>query len=209
MSHFITIAGPQSSGKTTAMNFLKEHYKNWYFIDEINPYTVVGKDHFGANYTDKDLQINLLEIELIKLNSIESKYNSIYFDETGIFRLVYADYFYNKKLAKDYYPKYFKFYSETKSNIIFINTEPEISFFRRKDLYRERIKRMNVKNKKEYNMIFNKYKKTIMELYPLWLKFYEKLPFSKFMVNNSEISENLFLKEIDKTVQMILSDSRL
>ncbi len=205
MSQFITITGPQSSGKTTAVNFLKSKYSDWFYVEEVNPYTVISKDHPGAAYTSKDLQVNLMEIELTKLKAIESRYESVSVVEMGILRLVYAEYFYHKKLADQYLATYLKLYRDLNPYIIFIDTKPEVSFHRRKAKYIERIHNQGINDKKHFDIALRKYQDTIFHLYPQWLKYYEKLNFPKKSIKNSHIAEGEFIIEIDKAVKSILS----
>lgn len=203
MAHFITIAGPQSSGKSTAINYLKKKYPKWYFLETIDPYTIGGMEHAGAAYTDRDLQINLMKIELIKINAMKNKNKSMFIAELGIFRLVYAHYFYHKKLADEYFDPYIQAYDDYDSHIIFIDTKPEISFKRRKNAYVERIKNRGIKDKKVFDRTLKKYQDTIFRLYPHWLRFYNKLRYPKTIIQNSYISEQEFLTEIDKVVNSI------
>lgn len=205
MSQFITIAGPQSSGKTTAINFLKNKYPDWFYLEEVNPYTVISKNHPGAAYTSKDLQINLIDIELTKLRAIESRYESVSIVELGIFRLIYSEYFYHKKLSEQFLPDYMKLYHDLNPYIILIDTKPEVSFQRRKEKYIERIHNQGIKDKKQFDITLRKYQDTIFHLYPYWLRYYDKLNFPKKLIKNSYISEGEFLIEINKTVKSIIS----
>lgn len=205
MAHFITIAGPQSSGKTVAINHLKKKHPKWYFMEVIDPYTIGGMDHAGAAYTDRDLQKSLLKIELIKINSMHKKTNPVLIAEMGIMRLVYASHFYDKKLANEYFEQYVDAYESFNSHIIFIDTKPEQSFSRRRNKYIERIKNRGIKDKKKFDKALKKYEDTIFRLYPHWLKLFNKIPFPKTIIKNSHISEAEFLSEIDKTVGRIIS----
>lgn len=205
MAQLITIAGPQSSGKTVAVNYLKKKHPSWGMLEVIDPYTIGGMEHPGAAYTDRDLQVNMMKIELIKLNSLRNKNNPIFMGELGIFRLVYTHYFYHKKLAGEYFDKYIDVYNDFDSSIIFIDTKPEISFQRRKNKYVERIKNRGITDKKSFDQALKKYQDTIFHLYPHWLRFYEKINFPKALIKNSYISESEFLNEIEKTVSSLLS----
>ncbi len=204
MSIFITIAGPQSSGKTTAINFLRKKHDSWYFVDPIDPYTVASKNHRGGIYADKNLQINMMEIELIKIRNLEKKYNPVFVIESGIFRLVYANYYYNKKLAVEYQPRYMRLYNELNPYVIFINTPPEVSFVRRKERYVERIMRSGINDNVKFQKELEKYKKTIYKLYPHWQKFYQKIPYPKTVIENSKLEEHEFIKKIDRTISSLL-----
>ena len=51
----LIIAGPQSSGKTSAFNHLKSKYTNFHYQEEINPYSLAGKNHPGGAFTTNEL----------------------------------------------------------------------------------------------------------------------------------------------------------
>lgn len=55
MTTLIIIAGPQSSGKTTAFEFLRKKYPSFRFIPETNMYSVADRNHRGAAYVTKEL----------------------------------------------------------------------------------------------------------------------------------------------------------
>lgn len=205
MNHFITIVGPQSSGKTTALEYLRKKYPKWHFVEEINPYTIASRDHLGGAYSNEELQIKISEITLIKIRSIENSYNPVSIIESGIGNLIYTRFFSSKKLAEEYFEKFYNEYDKLNPFIIFIDTKPEVSFLRRKEKYIERIKKQGMTNPKQFSNSLNKYEKIIYDLYPHWIKFYEKLPYPKFLIKNSYISEAKFFQEVDKAVSSILS----
>lgn len=201
MSHFITIAGPQSSGKTTALDHLKKKYPDWFFIEDINPYTIAGENHPGGAYTSEELEIKISEIVLAKVRNIKQRYNQNSAIETGIFHLVFMKFFGRKKLMDLFYPQYTSLYNELNSFIIFIDTNPKVSFARRKEKYIVRIKRIGITDKKKFESMLKKYQDIVFRLYPHWLKFYEKITYSKVLIKNSYISKQQFLNEIDRAVK--------
>ena len=204
MTHFITIAGPQSSGKTTALNYLKDKHPDWVFIEDINPYTISGENHKGAAYVDRELEAKILEVQLLKLQPIRNIYGRNSVAETGIFHLVYGSFFGRKKLTRLYEPNFFKLYQELNSLIVFIDTTPEVSFERRKEAYKKRVEALGINNFKNANFMLKKYKNTIYKLYPYWHKFYEKLQFPKIIIENSNISKGQFLEKIEATIKKLL-----
>jgi len=107
-------------------------------------------------------------------------------------------FFGRKKLVDLFYPQYTNLYNELNSFIIFIDTKPEVSFARRKEIYIERIKKMGVTDKKLFASKLKKYQ-------DIWLKFYEKIPYPKVSIKNSDISKQQFLNEIDREVKSFLS----
>ncbi|MFZ6034603.1 MAG: deoxynucleoside kinase [Patescibacteria group bacterium] len=208
MAQFITIAGPQSSGKTTAVNHLRRKHPDWYFLDVVDPYTIGGMQHAGAAYTDRDLQTNIMKVELMKLNAMKNKVNPVFLAEMGIFRLVYARYFYGKGLPDEFFDQYINAYEAFDPYLVFIDTKPEISFHRRKNRYIERIKNRGITDKKKFDKMLKKYQDTVFHLYPYWLKFYDRIRFPKTLIKNSYISEQEFLNEIDKAVNGFVFSSK-
>src|SRR3989338_11118088 len=97
----LIIAGPQSSGKTTAFNYLKSRFPNFYYQEEINPYILMGKNHLGGAFTTHDLEVKLAEADLLMLkniiNHVKGHHNCIII-ETGIFHLVYTEKFCGQKI---------------------------------------------------------------------------------------------------------------
>ena len=205
MSIFVTIAGPQSSGKTTALEHLRKKHSDWFFIEDINPYTIAGENHPGGAYTSEELEIKISEIVLAKIASVKNRYNQNSAIEAGIFHLVFMKFFGRKKLVDLFYPQYTNLYNDLNSFIIFIDTKPEVSFSRRKEIYIERIKKMGITDKKLFASKLKKYQDIVFRLYPHWLKFYEKIPYPKVSIKNSDISKQQFLNEIDREVKSFLS----
>ena len=72
MATLITIAGPQSSGKSSALKIIKQKYPNINLFEEINPYLVTNKNHLGAAFVDKNLQIKIIKAEIKRTKN--SKY---------------------------------------------------------------------------------------------------------------------------------------
>lgn len=205
MAQFITIAGPQSSGKTTALEFLKKKYPKWYFVEDINPYNVAGENHPGGAYTSEELEIKISEIVLVKIKKLLGEISINSATEMGIFHSVYMKFFGRKHLYDHYYDKYLELYNSLNSHIIFIDTEPKVSFARRRDKYIQRIEKMGITDEKEMVSRLKKYESIIYKLYPYWIKFYEKLPFPKTVIKNSYLSRENFLKEIDRIVSSLLT----
>ncbi len=207
MNYFITIAGPQSSGKTTALKHLQTEKKDWYFVEEINPYTIAGINHPGAAFVDRDLEINLVKIELAKISSLKDRVQQNVAVETGIGHVVYTQFFAGKPIADQFYNDYLRLYNDLNPFLIFIDTRPEVSFSRRQKNYEERIKNKGITGKKDKEKTLKKYRDIIFELYPLWLKFYEKFPYPKVKIENSVLNREKFLNELNGVVNSLLSRS--
>ena len=86
--------------------------------------------------------------------------------------------------------------------ILFIDTKPAVSWKRRKPIYEKRT--AGIPSVQERKKAMKKYRSTIERLYPLWIKWYKKFPFEKYMIRNSYKNEEVFLNEV-----MTISRSRL
>ncbi len=192
MAKLIIIAGPQSSGKTTVFQFLQKKFPSFRFVPETNMYSVADKNHRGAAYVKKDLEIKIVEKDLEKIEKISRSVRTVVM-ETGIFHLMYLEAIADKETAELYYLKYRKAHGKLQPVILFIDTKPAVSWKRRKPIYEKRIKCL--KEPKEKKQVMQKYSSTIERFYPLWHKWYKKFPFEKYMIRNSYKTEEAFLKE--------------
>lgn len=202
MAKIITIAGPQSSGKTILFNVLKNRYQNWRFIEEVNPYQVIDSSHLGGAFTDKEQELKILDEDIKIFKSIDDKRTTVI--ETGILHVVYGEEFCGAKTAQKYLKKYLKLHEKLEPLIFFIDTKPEVSWRRRQNKYLERIKKLGITDEKEVAKHLAKYQKNLYSLYPLWLKYLKKLPYEKFIFRNSYISEEEFIREAFLQLQKFL-----
>lgn len=197
MAHLIIIAGPQSSGKTTALNFLKNKFKKYTFINEINPYVVAGSNHPKYATTISNTQKQLTKITLSKIKELNK--NADYIFETGPLQVVYVEKYSGIGSAKYYFKRYIEILDSFKVTIIFIETLPKISFKRRKNKYLERIIKFGLE--KDTKKIMNEYKEKIFSLYPLWHKWLTKFPFQKIIIENNYKTKQKFLEEINLLIK--------
>lgn len=204
MTKLIIIAGPQSSGKTTCLNYLKKNHKDWEFVDEVNPRTITGKKNFGAINTNADLEQKILEEDIKNIQNIDRN-RKIVILESGIFHYVYARHFLYKKLADHYYLEYLKAHEKLNPYVIFIKTDLDVCFARRKPKYLKRILEKGVTDQNVINQFLDEYKEVMRAIYPYWFDCYKKVPFSKLMIENSNIEKNIFLKEAKKIVLNIVN----
>lgn len=208
MTKFITVSGPQSSGKTTLLNYLKKKYPHWQIIDEINPASITKKKDFGALNTSVEIEKEIIEANISLVSSIERNHKTV-LTEQGIFNYVFNQYFLYKKLADEYYHKLFKAHNGLDCFIVFINIKPEISWQRRKEKYIKRITNKGINDKNIIDEYLEQYKKIIFDLYPLWIKCYKKIPFKKITIENSYKEKHIFLEEAEKTILSLLSQKSL
>lgn len=198
LTKLIIIAGPQSSGKTTAFNHLKIKFPNFHYQEEINPYLLRGSNHPGGAFTTHDLEMELVNEDIKELNNLnnrESNHHKTIILETGIFHLVYAESFCGKKIADRYFEKYLKIISKFNTQIIYIDTKPEISWRRRYPDYLARTK-LNGDVK-----ALEKYQNKLYKLYPIWLKWYDRIPFKKQTIRNSFITKDRFIEKIEENLK--------
>jgi thymidylate kinase len=202
MARFITIAGPQSSGKSTVFKYLSKKYgnQNIKFVAEINPYEYKGTDH-PKYLTTYGIQEILTKKTLALLRKIGDKTNFIL--ETGPMQIIYVEKYDGIRKAETYFKKYLEISKPLNPFIIFIDTKPRISYMRRKAVYEERIQRHNLTNKKKE--ILKQYEEKIYELYPLWHKWLKRFPFDKKIVRNSYKTEKQYIKEVENIVKNLMS----
>ncbi len=194
-TRLIIIAGPQSSGKTEAIKIISQHFPRFPIYHEVNPYSVESKNHRGGAYTNSSLSKKIVDIDIENIRKIPRD-NKINILETGILHLCYIEQICGVFCAENYFKKYISAQKDLHSIIIFIDTKPAISWKRRKPEYLARIKKNNITNPKEQRATLNKYRSTISTLYPLWLKYYNKAPFEKYMIKNSNKNYYVFKKEL-------------
>lgn len=203
MSKLFIIAGPQSSGKSTVWNLLKNEYRRFNFIPETNQYSIVGNDHPGGAFVTYEIEKKILDRDVKVIKSIDRK-RPVSVIETGIFHLLYAEKICDKKTADVYFKKYLKAHKNLEPVVIFIDTKPPVSWHRRRKKYLARIHKSGVTDPEEVKKTLLKYRKTIFNLYPLWIKYLKKIPFRKVVIKNTYKSRDRFLRRINKTVKSLL-----
>ncbi len=211
----ILIAGPQSSGKTTLFNHLKNFYYQAIFQPEINPYTF-SANHSGGAFTSGELQkqISLATIHQFKKLVIKSK-TTLIFWETGFMNLAYIkkdlptnDYFYFKNL-------YLKLLKTAEVKLLFIETQPRVSWQRRKDTYFKRVKQYlkdnqiidEVKQEEITKIRMSKYKNNIWLMYPLFKETIKVLNLPTYFLKNNTNSLEKFLEKSRSLVATIISNA--
>ena len=201
MSHLIIIAGPQSSGKTTVFNYLRDRLKDFLFVEEINPYKVKKSSHPKYISPSGKFQEELSLMTLKKIKSLTAKKNYIF--ETGPMQIAYVEKYSGLKVASLYFKKYLKILKSFNPTIIFIDSKPEVSFKRRRKKYLERIKEYHLEDKREE--ILSEYKQKIIDLYPLWNKWFNKYPYNKIVIKNSNKTKRRFINEVSEIILSLLS----
>lgn len=197
MAKLIVLAGPQSSGKTTALNLLKEKYPNLTFLPEINPFTF-QKNHLGGAFADTDMQKRITNTDLERTAGFVAK-DGTYVVETGIFSLVYFERVFGAKKAEKQLKKYLTLYKKLNPTIIFIDTKPKFSWQRRKPYYLGRVK-IAAKDLKTQKEMMKTYKQMIFSNYLLWIKYLDLLPYNKIVIKNSFKTYEEFKKNLMQAV---------
>lgn len=199
---FITISGPQSSGKSTVFKYLSKKYsrRGIKFVEEINPYEHTKTDHpkYLSTY---GIQEVLTKKTLAVMKKLGNKTNIVM--ETGPMQIVYIDKYSNPKKAEEYFSKYVEISKKLNPFIIFIDTKPGISFKRRRKVYEERIDRHKMIHKKKE--ILKQYEEKIYDLYPLWHKWFKRYPFEKKIIKNSYKKEKQYIKEVEDVIKSLLN----
>src|SRR3989339_284567 len=207
--NYIVIAGPQSSGKTTAWQYLKDKYDHLAdFHSEINQYTLFKNTQLGSIAVTAEMQIKIHQADLSRIKSIMA--DKVQVVETCLFHLVY----YALIIGPDFYQQAWQGDQQAPSRfdlkIIFIDTTPKISFSRRRENYQQRItneiKLQQLRGKKanEFSrQTMAKYKQRIDEIYPWWKKVYQDIDFAKtkIKIDNNHQSLDKFLAEVDFAFQ--------
>jgi thymidylate kinase len=210
---YIVIAGPQSCGKTTAIEFLKAKYSDRFiFHPEINPYTVSKKAALGSIVTNNKIE-HLIHSEVLKrIKNINGSTKS-YIAETEIFHLAYILMLRGKSYYRKKMEEYIKALGKQELYVIFINTQPEISFKRREKEYLVRISK-EVKRRCIQGLVVNKFKKEMLqkyeerikEMYPNLITVYNDISFAeaKCTINNSDLDLAVFTNSVERALLQML-----
>lgn len=189
------IAGPQSSGKTTILKYLKKKFPYFLFINETNQYSLLNKNHLGGAFVTREIEEQIVKADIKKVEEIDRSLKHIVI-ETGIMHCAYLEVFMSKTDARSYFHKYIQAHKGLHPILIFIDTKPQVSWNRRRRTYIERIIQAGVIDSFKKKEMLAKYKRNIENLYPLWIKYYKKIPFEKYMIKNSNKTWEKFEREI-------------
>lgn len=200
------LSGPPSSGKTTVFNYLKHIFAGeMEFFEEINPYTFFKK-HKGGAFVDFDLELEIIKADFNRLQKVVNLKKHVLL-ETGLFHLVYLKRLTEKEnteKTRDLYSffenNYLSFFNSIPHLIIFIDTKPELSWQRRRLVYRKRVGKIIKENGGKVRELMGKYKNNLFELYNYFKGFYDFLPLNKILVKNNYRSKKSFLDEVKKII---------
>ncbi len=208
MGKIFVIAGPQSSGKTTAWQFLKDKYGSGVgFYEEMNSYVLFPKkSRMGNLAVDGEMEKKIHEADVTKVGEILKK-DRVGVIETLMFHAVY----YEEFVGEEFYYQGMRDYKEAlqgvEVGVLFIDTKPEISFARRRDNYLQRIisetKRRGLRGeeaRKWGEETMKKYEDKIKDRYQKWWQVFEELDYvkEKWVIENNERSEESFLNEAER-----------
>lgn len=203
-SIYICLAGPQSSGKTKALKILSKKFKNIRPHSEINPFVMTNNNHLGGVFVDGSLERKIIKADIKRLAWLtQARKREIHLVETGLFHLVYAQEKLKDEELEEFKNQYQNSLKRFNVGTLFIDTKPQISWARRRGYYLKRTRaeikrrRLNgVEAKKFREKMMKKYKNRIFALYPLWLKTYSSLPYSKVKISNNSKSLPAFEKKV-------------
>lgn len=193
----ITISGPQSSGKSTVLEYIRKNYPTVPIIPETNPFTVIEKNHLGGAHITPQQEELILEKDIEIIQSIDRTLPLIVF-ECGIMHMMYAEEQFSSLETQDYYDRFLAAHNGLEMVVIFIDTTPVVSWKRRKKTYEQRLAKKGIIDKAEISKFMEKYRATIFNRYPLWMKWFHKLPYKKMIIENNHNSESKFLAEFKK-----------
>lgn len=191
-ARYFIIAGPQAAGKTTFIRYLNEKYKNnrISFLQEAreivnNKYKLKG----AISMTTLD-EIEAIELDTRRMYEIREELkndsNRIYIDECNIFTLAHTS---THGISIDEYFKEYCFLLEKLNPfIVFFDVPPEVSWRRREEVYRKRVKDLQ---SKEQGKILREYKKYIEKVHPELIKLYQKINFPKIHINTNSLQKSL------------------
>lgn len=203
---YIVIAGPQSSGKSTAIEAIREKFPEAKVYKEINPFTVSkkGERHKGGAFVTPRLQKRIQEANLARLKTISRKRKGIYLEETGVLGLAHAKMRLGEKAVNDYLGKYKKVLGKLNAAILFIDTRPEVSWKRRKDYYAEKAK--EIKSGEKRKEVLQRYKDYLYKIYPEFHRILGRLNVPVKIYKNGDSPVEKFKKEILREFSSLLQE---
>lgn len=171
---YILVAGPQASGKTAALRLISENFPNVKIHNESGAEVIKERGLLGGAFVSEEAEREIMEREVHKLHAI-SLSPGVHVDETGIFSIAHARSLGYKSLAKEFLPKFKEALKKLDFRLLFLNTDPEISFARREKYYRKR-------GLSEDQLIACRVK--IEKTYDEFLRLYESLACEKVKAEN-------------------------
>ncbi len=197
---YVAIAGPQSSGKSFAIAFLKKKFPRYRFYPEINPFTVSGGAHRGGAFATVSEEEHISAEVLARLRRIGTM-RGVHVEETGPFHLVYAKHVGHRALFTKAPGRAKRILGKMSAGILFIDTPPGVSWKRRRPYYRTRVADLNPGEQKA---AMSRYRKRIYAIYDDWLVVLRILPFPNVIVKNSKISRKKFLADTSRSFSVLV-----
>jgi len=189
---YILIAGPQASGKSTAVRFLGEILPKAVVHNECGAFVLSSMRGSGGAFVTEDMERKILECELGKLRGIV---DGVHVDETGIFSVAHARALGFSELAEEFLPRILDELGRFDVRVIFVDTDSAISWERRKHVYIDR-----GFSSDEMEKARAKIDRTEGEL----MRFYENSSFEKVLIENNSSDLIEFRGKIEKTINQIL-----
>lgn len=210
---FVILAGPQSSGKTTAFNYLQKIYSdNLDSHYELNQTNVFQGVDMGCIAVTSNMEEKICFADIERVRSLV-EVDKVQLYETAMFHLVYS-----QLLAPRVYSnlrgEYKKSFAPHNLHIIFIDTPPDTTFARRKHIYEERIDKAIQKGETDgldsvayKDRMLTKYKKRMVDLYPHWHSVLQEIDYadSTTIINNNHDSKEKFLQDLKNSFEQIIS----
>jgi thymidylate kinase len=189
---YILIAGPQASGKSTAVRLLGEILPGSVIHNECGAFVLSSMRDSGGAFVTEEMERKILECEFAKLCGVAE---GIHVDETGVFSLAHARGLGFGEMADEFLPRILDELEKFDVRIVFIDTDPDVSWDRRKHVY---IDRGFLDD--EMQEARAKIDRTYGEL----KKLYEELSFEKVLIENNSSDLGAFRGKIEKTINHFL-----
>ncbi len=210
----IVVAGPQSSGKSTALAWLEEK-PSVVILPEVNPASLTGHQLGGLAsneaveqaIVDEDLRQVTNQLEQLEAGGGER----VLVWETGPFHLVYGHH-YRLPNVDQLSQRYRDLLDRTQPGLIFIETKPEVSWRRRQDNYQRRVAQflaqegpMDSKEKQEKaRQLLDQYRQRLEALYPFWQRQLREWPHPQVVIANNDLSFDQFRAEVEQAFEKLL-----
>lgn len=186
MARLFVVAGPPASGKSTLIKLLANPYPSWRLI------TNNFFDFLPVLKEKKELEKNFdQDFKFIK--DFNLKKNTVL--ENGILNAVYYHLFLGAKKTEAYFLKTQKIYQKLRPLIFYIDTKPEISFRRQQEDFKKLLHKNGIIKPELITRYLTLYQKSLYDLYPLFERYLNKLPFEKITLKNSYITQEEFIRQ--------------
>lgn len=194
---YFIIAGPQSAGKSTTIRNLAQLFSsspdkktsNAIFLEEERQRIGRRNNLMGAIYMTAEQERDVVDSDLTKMQQLSP--SELYIDESNIFTLAHANL--HGIRTNEHFKDYCLELKRLNPRIIFLDVHPETSWARRNESYRKRVLGFP---ESQQGKVMQNYQDYIQAVYPNLREVYDRIPFSKTIVDAS--------KSFRKTIKQII-----